>query len=182
MMNQRQPATAFSLGHVAGLALSAMPSTWWSMAAVWLALSAVGFWLLGFDAWPAVLGGLLGVAIHWLSEFWHQAGHALAARRTGYPMTGLRFWGVLSTSLWPASEPALPGRIHIRRALGGPLASLALGALALAVALLLGQPVGLVWWLAVLAAGDNLLLLGLGAFLPLGFTDGSTILRWWRRR
>ena len=37
-------------------------------------------------------------------------------------------------------------------------------------------------WLALLAAGDNLLVLGLAAFLPLGFTDGSTILPWRQRR
>lgn len=177
----RQPDIAFRLGRVAGLELSIQPSALWSMAAVWLGLSAAGFWLLGFDLWTAVAGGLAGVAIHWLSEFWHQFGHALAARRTGYPMTGLRFWGIFGVSLWPADEPTLPGRIHIQRALGGPLASFLLGGLALAFALLLGQAAGLLWWLALLAAADNLLVLGLGAFLPLGFTDGSTILRWWRQ-
>ncbi|MBK8049077.1 MAG: hypothetical protein IPK16_19375 [Anaerolineales bacterium] len=96
-------------------------------------------------------------------------------------MTGLRFWGVFSTSLWPADEPELPGRIHITRALGGPIASLLLGVIALAIAWLIGQSAGLAWWLAIFAAFDNLVVLGLGAFLPLGFTDGSTILHWWRR-
>jgi hypothetical protein len=37
-------------------------------------------------------------------------------------------------------------------------------------------------WVAALVLLDNLLVFTLGAFLPLGFTDGSTILRWWRRR
>jgi len=32
----------------------------------------------------------------------------------------------------------------------------------------------LVWFLAI----DNFFVLGLGALLPLGFTDGSTILYW----
>ena len=51
------------------------------MAAVWLALSAVGFWLLGFSAGVAVLGGL--------ADFWRQLGHALAARRLPYDRAAL---------------------------------------------------------------------------------------------
>ncbi len=182
MTQQQQQTTTFRFGHVGGLDLSLTPSALWSMAAMWIGLSAVGMWLLDFGVWTAILGGLLSVMIHWLSDFWHQYGHAIAARRTGYPMIGLRFWGIFSTSLWPADEPALPGRFHIRRALGGPIASILLGALALAIAVLLGQRTGLAWWLALFAAADNLLLLGFGAFLPLGFTDGSTILHWWHRR
>jgi hypothetical protein len=44
-----QPDKAFRLGRVAGLDLSIQPSALWSMAAVWLGLSAASFWLLGFD-------------------------------------------------------------------------------------------------------------------------------------
>jgi hypothetical protein len=181
MAQQRSLTTAFRLGRASGLELTVLPSALWSMAALWLGLCAAGVWLLHLNLGEAVLGGLLGVMIHWLSEFWHQLGHAVAARRTGYPMTGLRFWGVFSTSLWPADEPPLPGRIHIRRALGGPIASILLGGLAAVIARLLGPEGGLAWFLALVAAADNLLVLGLGAFLPLGFTDGSTILQWWRR-
>ena len=180
MTHQLRPAPPLRLGRVGGLDLSFVPSAAWSMAAMWIALDVIAFWLLGFGPWQAALGALLGVVIHWLSDFWHQYGHALAARRTGYPMTGLRFWGIFSTSLWPPHEPPLPAHIHIQRALGGPIASILLGALALLGALLLGQAAGLAWWLAIFAAADNLLLLGFGAFLPLGFTDGSTILYWWR--
>ena len=101
----------------------------------------------------------------------------LAARSTGYPMTGLRFWTVLSASVYPADEPALPARVHLRRALGGPLASA-----------LLTVALGLLWRatppaqhrrhaLARFAFWENLLVFTLGALLPLGFTDGSTIRR-----
>ena len=180
-MLQQQPRSAFQLGHIAGLDLSIVPSALWSMAAMWIVLSIAGVWLLGFSVWEAVLGGLIGVVIHWASDFLHQFGHVVAARSTGYPMIGLRFWGVFSTSLWPSDEPDLPGRIHIRRALGGPIVSILLGLLALVVAWLLGRQAGLAWWLAIFAVVDNLLFFGLGAFLPLGFTDGSTILHWWRR-
>ena len=179
-----QPApgrSEYRIGRLAGLDLSVVPSALWSMAAIWLGAGLIIFWLLGRGWGWAVLGGLLVVIIHWLSDFAHQYGHALAARRTGFPMTGLRFWGIFSTSLWPAGEPALPGRIHIRRALGGPIASILVGVAALIVAWLIGPGGGMLWWLALFAAADNLLLLGLGAFLPLGFTDGSTILHWWKR-
>lgn len=179
-----QPAPAkrvYRIGHFAGLDLSVMPSALWSMAAIWLGVCLIVFWLMGLGWGWALMGGLLVVAIHWLSDFAHQAGHAIAARRTGFPMTGVRFWGVFSTSLWPADEPALPGRIHIRRALGGPVASILIGAAALVVAWLAGPDGAMVWWLAIFAAADNLLVLGFGAFLPLGFTDGSTILHWWKR-
>ena len=178
---QSPPSAGRPFGHIAGLHLFFMPSTLWSMAAVWLGLSAIGYWLLGFGVWMALFGGLGGVVIHWLSDFAHQYGHAVAARRTGYPMTGLRFWGIFSTSLWPVDEPDLPGRVHIRRALGGPIVSILLGLIAAAVAWIVGWAAGMIFWLALFAAFDNLVLLGLGAFLPLGFTDGSTIL-YWRQR
>ena len=32
------------------------------------------------------------------------------------------------------------------------------------------------------AAAENLLVFGGGAFLPLGFNDGSTLLHWWPKR
>jgi Zn-dependent protease len=163
------------------LELSITPSAWWSMAGAWLGFSVLAYWLLGFDVGQALLAGLLAALIHWLSEFAHQYGHALAALRAGYPMTGLRFWGVFGTSLWPADEPALPGRTHIRRALGGPAVSLLAGLLAALVAWGVGQTAGMIFWLALWAAIDNLLVLGVGAFLPLGFTDGSTILYWWNK-
>jgi hypothetical protein len=35
--------------------------------------------------------------------------------------------------------------------------------------------------LAMFVAAINLFIFGGGAFLPLGFTDGSTLLRWWRK-
>jgi hypothetical protein len=53
----RQPGIAFRLGRVAGLDLSIQPAALWSMAAVWLGLSAAGFWLLGFDLWTSVADG-----------------------------------------------------------------------------------------------------------------------------
>ncbi|MBK8049076.1 MAG: hypothetical protein IPK16_19370 [Anaerolineales bacterium] len=82
-MTQLQSDSALRLGRVGGLELSAERSAAWSMAALWISLSAIGVWLLGFGMWEAILGGLLAVVVHWVSDFLHQYGHAIAARRTG---------------------------------------------------------------------------------------------------
>jgi hypothetical protein len=112
----------------------------------------------------------------------HNIGHNTAARSTGHPMVGTRlgFLLVLGASLYPADEPELPPDVHIRRALGGPVGSalftVVLGALALALS---GTSVG---WVAVVWFIDNLLVFTLGAWLPLGFNDVSTILYWRGKR
>ncbi|MFQ5436102.1 MAG: hypothetical protein ACE5FD_14615, partial [Anaerolineae bacterium] len=79
-------------------------------------------------------------------------------------------------------EPELPAHIHLRRALGGPAASALLTLLAGLLALALRGAPGLRWPLAAFLFLDNLLVFTLGAFLPLGFTDGSTLLHYWPQR
>lgn len=175
----RKEIPLFKIG---GLQLSAMPSAVAGWLLLWLALALIAVAAIGLTREQAILGGALATVIHILSETAHQVGHAVAAGRTGFPMIGVRYWGVLSTSVYPAFEPELPGAIHIRRALGGPAMSLGLGPAVMALALLLNPADGVIFWLAAFAAVDNVLVLGLGAFLPLGFTDGSTLLRHWRAR
>ncbi len=172
------------LGQVAGFSLSADPTAVIGSFLMAALLSGVGMRFLGLSVWEALGGSLLAVALHWGSDIAHHLGHARAARRTGYPMSGIRLgkWGVLGTSLYPADEPALPAAIHIRRALGGPAGSLVVTLAAAAAALALRAGGGVLWWVAVFVFLDNLLLLTLGAFLPLGFTDGSTLLRWWGKQ
>jgi hypothetical protein len=45
---------------------------------------------------------------------------------------------------------------------------------------MLPSSLGLIYWLVVFAALENLFIYGLGALLPLGFTDGSTLLKYRR--
>ncbi len=172
------------LGKVAGITLSATPVAIAGSALLWAVLSGVGIGLLRLQAGEAVGGGLLAVILHWASIITHQFGHAWAARRTGYPMTGIRLGmsGLLSMSLYPLEEPPLPAAIHIRRALGGPAGSLLLTLVAGVIALLLRPLGGAPWWVGVFFFLDNMFVITLGAFLPLGFTDGSTLLRWRGRR
>ena len=97
-------------------------------------------------------------------------------------MTGMRFWLVLAASLYPPDEPELPPATHIRRALGGiPMSAVA--ALIGAALAVVTQPLGgVVWAVIVFFALDNLIVFTFGSLLPLGFTDGSTLLHYWRKR
>jgi hypothetical protein len=171
----------YPLGRIGGFRVSADPSALAGAPLLWAALAA-GVRAMGVPWGRAVRVGLVTSGVHWASELWHQGGHAVAARSTGYPMTGLRFWTILSASVYPADEPALPARIHIRRALGGPLASA-----------LLTVALGLLWWttprtqhrrhaLARFAFWENLIVFTLGALVPLGFNDGSSLRHWWGKR
>lgn len=167
------------LGRWAGLQLSALPSALISAIGLWTLLTMLAAVIIPLPIGTAIFGSLIAVGLHYAAELLHQLGHAYAARRTGYPMTGIRFWFVLGASIYPADEPPLPGRIHIRRALGGPIVSVSLGVIAAVIVPLLS---GLAAWLVAFFAFDNLIVMGAGAFLPLGFTDGSTILTWRTRR
>lgn len=167
-----------TLGQIAGLRLSARPSAIFGSLLLWGLFSALG-WALFAQPGVALLFGLACTVLHWLSDLVHHLGHARAARQTGYPMIGVRAWFIFGQSLYPQDEPPLPGRIHIRRALGGPIASILLGCLAGTLALLTHPSASPAWWALGVVALDNWLLLGFGAFLPLGFTDGSTLLAWW---
>jgi Zn-dependent protease len=167
------------LGRLAGLQLSALPSAVISAIGLWTLLTMLAAVVSPLPIGTAILGGLIAAVLHYMSETLHQLGHAFAAKRAGYPMTGIRFWFVLGASVYPPDEPVLPGRIHIQRALGGPIVSMLVGVIAGAIAAI---TTGLPGWLIAFFAFDSLVVMGLGAFVPLGFTDGSTIITWWGKR
>jgi hypothetical protein len=169
------------LGRFAGLELCAIPSAMVGSIVLWVVLSGVAIWL-GLSPLNVVIGGVMAVMLHWGCEFVHQLGHAWAARRVGYPMTGIRFWGVLSTSLYPPDEPPLPAALHIRRALGGPMASLLLSVAAALLAWALRSFDGLLWLLALFLSLESFFVMTLGALLPMSFNDGGTLVRWWGKR
>jgi hypothetical protein len=175
----------YRLGQWAGLQ--------WSMTRP-AAVGAIGLWLIvvslrvavfNIALGSALLGGAIVVLLHTLSEIVHQLGHAWAARRTGYPMSGVRFGvlGLFAASLYPPDEPALPAKIHLRRATGGPLFSAWLSAIAFIVILMTSRSAAPVWqfvlWFFFL---DNLFVMTLQVFIPLGFNDGATIWHWLRQR
>lgn len=170
----------YTLGSFAGLRFTA-DRTALIASLVLFVILALAAAALGFSTAAAVVGGLLAVGLHWLSEGVHQLGHASAARRTGYPMIGVRLWWLLGLSKYPP-EPPLPASVHIRRALGGPLFSAGLTAIAALLVLATREVGGLLFVLALFFFVENLTVFTLGSFLPLGFTDGSTLLTWWGKK
>jgi hypothetical protein len=129
----------------------------------------------------SVGAGLLVAALHAAAVLFHHGGHATAARCVGHPMRGVRYWGPLATSVYPSDEPPLPPTVHLTRAAGGPVASLLLALAVAASSARLRVRGGLGADLARFVVFDNLCVLSLGSLLPLGFTDGSTLLEWGRR-
>jgi hypothetical protein len=171
-----------SLGSVFGLRLSARVSALAATVALWLVFVVVGLVPLRLGLGQALVGALVAVGLHWVADLVHQFGHTFAARTTGYPPQGIQLWFLLTATQYPEDEPSLPATTHIRRAIGGPTGSLAVSAVALVVALALRPIGGLAWWLALFFLLDNFFVLALGSLLPLGFTDGSTLLRLAQRR
>ena len=168
-------------GNFGNLEISITPSAIVGFIALWLVITALGIFFAHLNFVESVLSGLVITLLHYLSELFHQLGHAGAARNTGYPMRGIRYVHVLAFSLYPKDEPELPGSIHIRRALGGPLVSFLVSVIALLILLVAQNVGGMFYWIALCFFLDNLLVFTLGAFLPLAFTDGGTIARYWRK-
>ena len=170
-----------NLGRYLGLEITAHPSAIVGLLLLWAVLAALGIGLLDLPIGAALAGGFIAALLHYLSEFAHQGGHAFAARRTGHPMLGMRYWWVLGSSIYPPDEGELPDSVHLRRALGGAPFSLIVTIFAL-IAVTRLPAASTFYWMAVFILIDNLFVFTLGAFLPLGFTDGSTLLRIWRKR
>src|SRR5262245_23237112 len=175
-------AMAYRLGTIYGVKITARPSAIVASIALWAVATEGASTFFHASLAAGIVQGLIIVLLHWLSDLLHQLGHAIASRSTGYPMSGLRLWFLLSSGLYPLDEPELPARTHVRRALGGPIMSLIVSVVAGVIALLMRNAGSPYTWIAVFAFLDNLLVFTLGAFLPLGFTDGSTLLRLWRAR
>jgi hypothetical protein len=149
-------------------------------------------WLVHLPFGWALVAGLISALFFWLCEWLHQLGHALAAFAVGHPMIGIHFFNIFSSSQYPP-EPPLPPATHVKRALGGFWVNLLIGLLLLPVALylwprgreILPDFISLAAWLAGFGAFINLIVLGLGALLPLkipggGLNDGGTLLYFWR--
>lgn len=171
----------WKLGTLAGLKILVKPSAVIATLVLWLVFTLIGRKVFKLSPKQALLGGFVATELHWVSEFWHHFGHAQAAKQTGYPMSGVCANGPIAASLYPPDEPTLPGPTHIKRALGGPIASGML-TLVMAIVTLALKPIGGPYLMvAALALFENLFVFTIGAFVPLGFTDGSTILQYWNR-
>lgn len=149
---------------------------------LWVVLFAFCIFFTSWTMLANILFSVFAVLLYWMGAVLHHLGHVIAARQTGYPMQAIRLWGLIGTDIYPKNEPDLPADTHLYRAIGGPIFSLGMSFLGLLLTFFL-QPLGdIAVYLAVFFAAVNFFVFCLGALLPLGFTDGSTIIKYWRLR
>jgi hypothetical protein len=169
------------LGKLFGLQFSVLPLAFVGLLILWIGFSAIAFYGIKIPYGESILMGFIAALLHWTFELIHSLGHAYAAKRTGYPMIGITFGtlAIFALTRYPKDEPNLPPSIHIRRALGGPVIN---GLLSIILYFLLPIWPGNWFWLGMFALLENLFVYTLQVFLPVGFNDGSTILRNLRKK
>jgi hypothetical protein len=86
-------------GKVLRLDILIAPSALVGSVVIALVAAAVFAARAGLSAREALFGGILAMLLYWLSDLLHHFGHAIAARRTGYPMTGVLLHTVRSLAL-----------------------------------------------------------------------------------
>ena len=175
-----------------GQSLEAVFTVWGTRIRVKPAVLANLLGLWGLAAWLAgrghperpwsvrILVGLFATIAMMVADFGHAMAHIISARYAGAPMDEILISEGMPRTLYYDND--VPPRAHRTRALGGPIFSFLLTLAAGLVALLFRPIGGLPLSLAVFTFLDNLLVFTIGALLPLGFTDGSTILTWWGQR
>jgi len=162
------------LGKFWGIELSITPITW---------LSPVVFFLLGLllnalRPGMSLTGTLykagvfvIGVEI---STLVHAFGHILGGKLVRSPMDELLLTATRGVNIYSGDQNALPGYVHLGRALGGPILNL----LAATVALGLQTLVVIGFSTDVLGAiASTSLFMGVGGFAPLPSVDGQVIWR-----
>lgn len=181
-----KPRRDYPLFSVLGVQTTISPTGLASLGIAVFGLAGLAAVWSGLPLGEALLAGGLGAASMYLGEWLHQMGHALAARRVGHPMIGLHFRSVLAASEYPPDEPALPARVHIQRALGGFWVNLGIGLFLAPYAFFLSFAGGALAWVVNFAVFYNVVVLGLGALLPIDIpgvltTDGATLLHYRRK-
>jgi len=179
----RRMAGTIRLARIAGIDVEAH----WS----WLFIVALIVWSLAAGVFPSsnpglgsgtyVAMGAVAALLLFVSLGLHELGHSLVARREGMEIEGITLWLLGGVSRFGGGGfPSAPAELRI--AIAGPLVSVAIGAVLLAVALVTPLPSavdGVVFWLGYV----NLLLVVFN-MLPALPLDGGRVLRaiLWQRR
>ena len=165
----------FRLGRIAGVEIGA---NW-----TWLIVVVLVAWSLADGVFPETNPGLanrtyvvmavIAVLVFFACLLLHELGHATQAQREGMAIDGITLWVFGGVARFRGSFPSAGAEFRI--AIAGPLVSLALGTLFLAVSLAAPLPSavdGVVYWLGSI----NLILLAFN-LLPALPLDGGRVLR-----
>ena len=175
--------SSFRIARVRGIDIGA---NW-----TWLLVVALIVWSLADGVFPETNPGLSESAYVWMaaiaavvfftSLLAHELGHAIQAQREGMAIDGITLWVFGGVAKFKGAFPSAGAEFRI--AIAGPVISLLLAALFLALALLVPFPPtvdGVLFWLGQI----NLMLLVFN-MLPALPLDGGRVLRsalWQRRR
>jgi len=165
----------FRLGRIAGVEIGV---NW-----TWLIVVVLVAWSLADGVFPETNPGLanrtyvvmavIAVLVFFACLLLHELGHATQAQREGMAIDGITLWVFGGVARFRGSFPSAGAEFRI--AIAGPLVSLALGTLFLAVSLAAPLPSavdGVVYWLGSI----NLILLAFN-LLPALPLDGGRVLR-----
>jgi hypothetical protein len=98
--------------------------------------------LSGLTMQDAIIAAVIGLILHWLGVLVHNYGHFFAAKRLGYPSSGVMLYLVLGRITYPVNEGDISLQAHFQRAIGGPIFSLILAVVATVLAALWLIPMG----------------------------------------
>jgi len=173
---------SITIGRIAGISFGVN----WS----WLIVFALIAWTLATRVFPESNPGLgdgayvamavIAALVFFASLLLHELGHALQARRDGVEIEGITLWLFGGVAKFKSMFPSAGAEFRI--AVAGPLVSLALGALFLALPAVLPLPDhvdGVLFWLGTI----NLMLLVFN-LLPALPLDGGRVFRsllWYAR-
>jgi hypothetical protein len=155
--------------------------TWWGVE--WLATRYAWLSLLTFGAVGLALAALLGgrpVApgfwraglayglLFYSTNVVHTLGHVLGGRLVGRPMQANLLTASFDVNVYTGDQSGYTRRVHLGRALGGPLLNLVSGLVSLALWRWLG-------WTWLLISGYMHLVGGLSTLFPIAPMDGWVI-------
>lgn len=159
----------------------------WAGPLFWVALGWLMAWAEPRGAGAgmlarAVTGAAYGVLL-WLTNGIHTLGHMAASALAGTPMDAVVVTSTRDVTVYRGAKREVPERIRVARSLGGPVANVLAGGVALGVAAHLAAgapPGGLAAWLRIF--GVLSLCIGAWTLAPVPTMDGWIVWRWIFRR
>jgi hypothetical protein len=104
----------------------------------------------------------------------HSLGHMISSKLVGAPMSYLLVTATRQVTIYEGDQSQFSPRVHITRAIGGPIANIVAGLIGLLLTASMGATPALLYFTIV-----NLL--AVFAFLPIPTVDGEVIWKYARR-